>query len=63
MLPRIVGWLLHRDNLCETCRVRAAVYIVTYDGIESFESCTECIPEGFVNDDVAEALYRGLKPQ
>lgn len=54
---KIVGWLLHRDNLCEGCRQRPAAVIVSRDGIDSWEMCRECVPND-VDDAIAEIFRR-----
>jgi protein-arginine kinase activator protein McsA len=54
---RIVGWLLHRDNLCESCRKNPAVVMLTYDDIETHEVCNDCIPDSST-DEIAEVFKR-----
>jgi hypothetical protein len=57
--PRVVGWLLHRDNICEECNERPAECIVTLDGIYSLETCRECLPPEH-DDEIENVLRRTL---
>ena len=61
-MARVVGWLLHGDNLCGRCKVCTAVVIATFDGCETEELCRNCLPEGHT-DSIAEVLQRALKPE
>lgn len=59
-MTQVVGWLLHRDNLCEQCKVNSAAAIVTFDGVETVELCRDCLPEEH-SDSIAEVLRRASK--
>ena len=45
-MTQVVGWLLHRDNTCEQCKVNPAAVIVTFNGYDAVELCRNCLPEG-----------------
>lgn len=61
MTYRVVGWLLHSDNLCERCHRNPAAVIVYQDEnpylLDTTELCRDCLPDGHV-DSIAEVLRR-----
>jgi hypothetical protein len=61
-MTQVVGWLLHRDNTCEQCKINPAAVIVTFNGYDAVELCRNCLPEGHT-DSIADILYRALKPE
>jgi hypothetical protein len=61
-MTQVVGWLLHRDNTCEQCRVNPAAVIVTFNGYDAVELCRSCLPKEHT-DSIADVLQRALKPE
>ena len=61
-MTRVVGWLLHRDNTCEQCKVNPATVIVTFNDYDAVELCRNCLPKGYT-DSIADVLQRALKPE
>lgn len=61
-MARVVGWLLHEDNMCEQCNKNAAAVIVTFNGYDSEELCRDCLPQAYT-DSIADILHRVLKPE